>query len=408
MQGVLNAVWHQASAVVLGRWIVFGIMLPSWCFQSSLIRFTYPVHMKVEQHNRGSGQVGALILLAVIVLGCVMAYWQWKRPTDALVVYCAHDRIFSEKILRDFETETGIAVEVRFDTEATKSLGLTELLLQEKGNPRCDVFWNNEQLAVMQLKKEGVLEPYKGEGFARIPDGYKDADGHWTGFAARMRVWIVNGDARPRAAGEAGAKENGEDAKVITDTLAATELSDLAIAKPLYGTTRTQYTVLWQHLGRDALQRWHDDWRKRGVIEQGGNSTVKDLVAAGTCHVGLTDTDDFFVAKDEGKPVYLLPFRLDDGRVICIPNTVAIIKGTQRLDRAKRLVEYLLSEKVELALAHSPSRQIPLGPLSPANETKLSDEVKQLRAWSTNAYPLSDLGDAADECLAWLRERYAP
>ena len=40
-----------------------------------------------------------------------------------LVVYCAHDREFAEVVLQEFERQTGIPVSVRYDTEATKSLG---------------------------------------------------------------------------------------------------------------------------------------------------------------------------------------------------------------------------------------------------------------------------------------------
>ena len=53
-------------------------------------------------------------------------------------------------------------------------------------------------------------------------------------------------------------------------------------------------------------------------------------MAEGACDLGYTDSDDFFVAKDEGKPVAMLPIRLEDGRTICIPNTVSIIEGTRR------------------------------------------------------------------------------
>lgn len=371
-------------------------------------RIAYPVvTMNRYIQPRGQASTITLLLIVVAIFAGVGAYWfLTKAPSQALVIYCAHDRVFSEHILLDFEKETGIPVEVRFDTEATKSLGLTELLIAEKDNPRCDVFWNNEQLAMMQLKKAGVLRPYQGAGFARIPKGYKDREAYWTGFAARMRVWIVNVEgagadgAKPRAAGGVEALLEAEVAAV----LAGADLSKVAIAKPLYGTTRTHYTVLWKHLGNVKARGWHDLWRARGVIEQGGNSDVKDLVAAGECKIGLTDTDDFYVAKDEGKPVGLSPFRLSDGRVICIPNTVAIIKGTKRLESAQRLIDYLLSEKVELALANSKSRQIPLGPV---DESKLTDEVKQLQTWSKKAYPLSDLGAAVEECLAWLREKYA-
>ncbi|HEX6987297.1 MAG TPA: hypothetical protein VF170_18105, partial [Planctomycetaceae bacterium] len=38
-----------------------------------------------------------------------------------------------------------------------------------------------------------------------------------------------------------------------------------------------------------------------------------------------------------------------------------IVKGTDRREQAERLVDYLLSREVELRLARSESRQVPLG-----------------------------------------------
>src|SRR5262249_27797985 len=140
--------------------------------------------------------------------------------------------------------ETGISVAVRYDTEATKSLGLVELLLQEKAQPRCDVFWNNELLGTLQLADNDLLFPYRGSGYQRIPAAFKDPDGRWAGFAARLRVWIVNTNRlAPTVKAVELATEN--------------DLDRMVMAKPLYGTTRTQYTVLWKMWDHDIFVGWH-------------------------------------------------------------------------------------------------------------------------------------------------------
>ena len=131
-------------------------------------------------------------LFAVVAASLLAILWWGSAGRSALVVYCAHDSIYSEKILRDFEKRTGIPVAIRFDTEATKSLGLVELLVREKEAPRCDVFWNNELLGTLDLAERGILEPYASASFARIPAAFKDPGGRWTGFAARLRVYIFN------------------------------------------------------------------------------------------------------------------------------------------------------------------------------------------------------------------------
>lgn len=312
--------------------------------------------------------------------------------TDAnsLVVYCAHDAEFSESILRQFEQETGIRVDVRFDEEANKSLGLVNQILAERENPRCDVFWNNQLLNTLQLKRAGVLEQYTGPGYERIPPRYRDPEGEWTGFAGRLRVYIVNTSAMPCTVDEIARRLQGD-------------LRTAAIAKPLFGTTRSHYAVLWAQLGPERTRQWHRDLHARGIREVPGNSTVRNLVADGVCDFGFTDTDDFFGALDRGKPVDMLPIRLESSETICIPNTVAIIRGTQKRKLAEQLVEFLLSQRVELELAKSPARQIPLGPVA---ADQLPEEVRRLKRWADDGYELMQAADSEGACLEWLKSEY--
>lgn len=326
------------------------------------------------------GSLGALFVIS----GCK------SEGPEPLVVYCAHDSVYSEGILRRFEQQTGIPVAIKFDTEATKSLGLVNQLIAEKEHPRCDVFWNNQVLGTIDLMEEAILQPYKGPGYERIPSAFKDPQGYWTGFGARLRVDIVN----------TGNMEATEEA--IQQRLQG-DLSRMAIAKPLYGTTLTHYSLLWHLWGSERLKQWHADVRERGLLEVAGNAQVKNLVAAGTCDLGWTDTDDYFVAQDDGMPVDMLPVRVEGGATISIPNSVAIIKGTTRLEQAQKLVDFLLSEETELALSQSKARQIPLGPV---DESRLSDDVRRLKAWSDDGYDLNELASARDECLDWLKSEY--
>jgi len=345
--------------------------------------------------RRAEGRRGAELprvgAVAAVLVALVVG-WQllWRRGGSPLVVYCAHDSVYSEQVLQEFEAKTGVPVAPKFDTEATKSLGLVEQIKREKANPRCDVFWNNELLGTLDLKDEGVLEPYKGDGYARIPAAFRDADGCWAGFSARLRVYIINTDKM----------EATEQA--VAGALAG-DLSSVPIAKPLYGTTLTHYSVLWDRWGGEKLKVWHADCRARDVSELMGNSQVKDVVSRGVCALGYTDTDDYFVARDNGLPVGMLPVRLEDGSVICIPNTVSIIRGTKRLAQAQQLVDYLLSADCALALANARSRQVPLGAV---DEERIPEEVRTLKAWADDSVPLTALGPARDACLTWLKEEY--
>ncbi len=331
------------------------------------------------------------VVVPLTLLAAALTGYQWLRRGGRapLVVYCAHDSIYSETILREFERRTGVRLSIRFDTEATKSLGLVELIFRERDHPGCDVFWNNEVLGTLRLGDAGLLLPYQGTGYARIPAEFKDPAGRWAGFAARLRVYI----------GHTISSQVMHDF-AVAQALAAPTLQRVSIAKPLYGTTLTQYAVLWRHWGRERLVAWHRDCRRRGIIEGQGNAAVKDLVAQGACDLGFTDSDDFFEAKDGGNPVAMLPYRLETGETILIPNTVSIVRGTARVADAQRLEDYLLSAEVEEELARGKSRQIPLGPLA---EERVPPEVRELRRLSASHVSLADLGPAAADCLSWLK-----
>lgn len=308
---------------------------------------------------------------------------------DSLVVYCAHDAIYAEQLLHEFERQSGIRVHIRFDTEATKSLGLVEQIVREREQPRCDVFWNNQLHGTLDLQQAGLLMPYQGPGHQRIAARYRDEDGYWTGFAGRLRVIIVNTDRLQANEVEVAAAERLRPER-------------MAVANPLYGTTRTHYTVLWHRWGAERLKGWHRDMRERGLVEARGNAMVKNLVAQGTCDFGWTDSDDYYLAKDEGYPVAMIPFRLETGQTICDPNTVAIIRGTKKLEKARQLVDFLLSEATERQLAEAKSRQVPLG----ATRVPLPADVQILADWARDAIDLRSLDESRRDCLRWLREEY--
>ncbi len=93
------------------------------------------------------------ILITLITTGCT-------ENTDTVVVYTTVDQIFSEPILNDFESHTGIKIKAIYDTEETKSTGVLNRLIAEKDNPQCDVFWSGDPVRIIVLKNKGITSPY--------------------------------------------------------------------------------------------------------------------------------------------------------------------------------------------------------------------------------------------------------
>src|SRR5438034_7259173 len=63
-----------------------------------------------------------------------------SNPTRSVVVYSSADKEFAELIFQAYEQRTGVKVLPLYDTEETKTAGLTARLLAEKDHPKADVF----------------------------------------------------------------------------------------------------------------------------------------------------------------------------------------------------------------------------------------------------------------------------
>lgn len=287
-------------------------------------------------------------LLFLAAVGC------GQKSSPEVVVYCALDREFSEPILEEFTRRTGIHVRVKYDTESTKSVGLAEQIIEEMARPRCDLFWNNEVLHTIRLARAGALEAYVSPVGEAYPEEYRSAEHLWYGFAARARVMLVN-----RA--------------VVTREETPTRLEELAnyrwhakagMAKPLFGTTATFVACLYVTLGPERAENLLDSLHSNDIAILSGNKQVAVDVGAGLLSLGLTDTDDALAELREDRPVEAV--FLDQGPadmgILLIPNTLALIKGSEHPEEARQLLEYLLSPEVEGALAEGPSGQIPLHP----------------------------------------------
>lgn len=270
-----------------------------------------------------------------------------------VVVYAALDAEFSEPILNDFQQSQGIRVRPKFDVESTKTVGLVNALIQEQRRPRCDVFWNNEILHTLRLRRLGLLEPYPAEAARSFPEDYRAEDGTWHGLAARARVLIVNTELVPES----------ERPGSIQDLVDPRWKDKVGIARPLFGTTATHAAVLFAEWGEETARDFFTRVKENAQV-MSGNKQVALAVGRGQLAFGLTDTDDAIIEQDQGRPVAIVypDQAADQPGTLFIPNTLCILRGSPNPAEARKLVEYLLSPDVERRLARGSSAQFPVNP----------------------------------------------
>ena len=211
---------------------------------------------------------------------------------------------------------------------------------------------------------------------------------------ARARVIVVNTERVAEA----------ERPKSLFDLAELKWKGQVAMAKPLFGTTATQAACLFQVLGPDQAKEFYRGLKSNGVHIMSGNKQVAEAVAAGQIAVGLTDTDDAIIEVEAGRPVALIFPDRDGIGTLFIPNTLCIIRNSPNPDGARKLVDYLLSAEVEKRLAEGPGRQIPL---NPQVEARLPAAIETPRTVKAMEVDFEKAAELWDEAQAFLRNEFS-
>jgi len=322
------------------------------------------------------------------------------RRDARATLYCAQDREFAEAILADFERESGLRIDVKYDTEAQKTVGLARELEAEADRPRADVFWNNEPINTIRLARQGVLEPYASPNAAGFPDWTRPADKNWQAFAARARVLIVNTTIIP--------KESDRPTSLL-GLVDPTWKGKVAMAKPQFGTTATQAACLFDGLGPTTARDYYTRLKENDVRIVAGNKQVATGVSEGRFAFGVTDTDDALEELTAGKSVAAV-FPDKAGHkdhpklgVLYLPNTLALVKGGPNPPGGKKLIDYLLRPETETRLAEGGGFQIPL---NPAVTAKLPPALLRPDQVTRMTVDFEKAADRWDEVQAFLRNLF--
>ncbi len=296
-----------------------------------------------------------IVSLSAVLTGCT-------KDEPQVVVYISADEYLGRKIIERFEQETGIIVQFVGDTELNKTTGLVQRLRNEADNPQADVFWSSEVFQTIQLAGEGIFEPYESPVATDWPARFVDAEHRWYGFAARARVIVYS----PQRVSEDAVPQTWMD---LTDPRFR---GRVVMADPRFGTTGGHLGAMQAYWDTNIAPQFYAAFLEGLAANacrllSSGNGGVVEQVVAGEADVGLTDTDDVWVARQRGHDVAMVYPRHEvaDDRgtgTLLIPNTVALVRGGPNPEHAKKLHDFLLSAEVERMIAESVSHNMPIRP----------------------------------------------
>lgn len=314
--------------------------------------------MTVDQSANKSGRPRGWLLFLIIALtvgGMLVGYAIREAvrsslqppvtgPASRVVLYTSAD----DPVARDFVTlaKAALEIDVQYvgDTEATKSTGIAQRLIDESAAPKAHVWWSNEELATARLIRAGVLDSKE-----------------LATFAARARV-IAYSTTRIK-----------NPPTTLREFVAPTYAGRIGMARPQFGTTRAQLAALVAIHGEAATEKWLQELKSAKVRLYDGNSAVVRGLAFGEIDIGLTDTDDVWSARREKWPVEMVFESTDTAPVASLPsmgplricNTAAItnnIADPAQKTTAIAVLDLLRSKTFEIAMAQSDSHTMPLDP----------------------------------------------
>ncbi len=303
---------------------------------------------------------GALRAIGAGAAAAVLGACDRRASSESKVVlYSSADDEILKQVVAAFEKSSGVKVGVVTDTEATKTTGLVQRLLDEKDRPRADVWWSSEPLGSVRLAREGVLaEHTPGALAAGRPDVLN----------ARAKWFVMPGRARVIAYSTTRVETKDAPDRVLA--VPAVGRGRVGMARPQFGTTRAHMAAMLARAGEPVFTSWLGELKGAGVRLYDGNASVVRAISQGEIDVGLTDSDDVYAAQRNGWKVGMVLEGIDDpgapvaalsrmGTVV-LPNTAGLVAGGPNAGAAAGLLDFLLSEVVERMLAASESRHIPV------------------------------------------------
>jgi len=243
------------------------------------------------------------------------------------------------------------------------------------------------------LLNRGIVQPYISSVGVDIPSEFKSPDGNWTGLAARARVLLVNKNAMPP--GE-------EMPSSIYDLANPRWKGQAAIGNPMFGTASFQIAALFTTWGEEKGKEFLNDLKVNDVRIARSHAEVNRLVVGGEVVFGLLDTDDAVEAMKEQRNLEVVyPDQKGMGTLV-IPSTLVLIRGGPNTDGGKKLIDFLLSNKVERQMVKA-GNYLPIRPgiPGPPGIRSISDFKKMQVNYSKVA---DEMNEEMVPIQPWLRQ----
>ena len=334
--------------------------------------------MRKVTFTLGAGLMALTLLLTAC--GGTAAKPSADAETKELVVYTGRNETLIKPVFESFEKATGVKVTYK----AAGATELANLILEEKSNPKADIYLANDAGALEKLRMEKALEVYTSDNLKKVPDDLKAADNSWYAVTARARVIMYNKALVSEA----------ELPKSLKDLADPKWKGQIGMATGANESVIANVTTLRVTEGDQAAEKFLTDLKNNGLKVYKGHGDVRKAVGAGQIKLGWVNHYYYHLQthEAEGNNVGVIyPDQDGAGATVNIAGA-AIVKGAKNMANAKKFMDFLLTPETQKLFAEVNYEM----PVLPGVATK---EAKALGEFKRNPVKLGQFGEQWDKSV---------
>lgn len=283
---------------------------------------------------------------------------------DSITLYSGRAESLIQPIIDRFEEESGVSVDVKYGDTAELAL-----LIEEESNAdrvEADVYISQSPGAMGFVDDD--LAQLPAATLDLVDPGTRDDDGRWVGLSGRQRVLVYNTDTV-----DASTLPSSVFDLVADDRFAG----QIGVAGG-NGSFQDFVTAMRFTEGEDVAEQFLADLAALDPVPYANNNAIVTAVGRGEVQVGLVNHYYNFraLAENPDTPSANHVFADGDPGATLIVTAAGIIDGSEKVDEAAQLIDFLLSDEGQTYFADQ-TFEYPLVPGVPTSgnvpETEFGD-----------------------------------
>ena len=291
------------------------------------------VEIKRSDNEKGI-QIFWNVLVIFLALGLVSGlyvYFIHGSGEEKLTIYSGRSAELVNEIIDDFETTTGIEVEVKYGSTSE----IAGTLLEEGEDSPADIFYAQDPGGIGAV--EHMLATLPEEILEKSPESFRSPEDKWVGISGRARVVVYNTDVLE----EEDLPDSIED---FTDSEWEGRIG-WAPTNPSFQTMVTAMRAVW---GEERTEEWIEGIQENDPTAYDANTPTVKAVADGEVDVGFVNHYYLFrFLEEEGEDFSARNYHLRDGGpgAAMMISGAGILETSNNQEEVEQFLDFLLSQE---------------------------------------------------------------